>query len=140
MSNKSSAEKKYYLFDCKDFVLGRMSTRIARLLQGKNSPNFAPHKESKNFVVVINSDKLNVTGRKKDDKVYHSFSGYPGGITSRKLGEMLKKDSRKVVWNAVYGMLPKNKLRNRMMKRLFIFKDENHNLNNIEFTEEKYVH
>jgi len=128
MNKKMISEKKYYLFDCEKFFLGRMSAKIAFFLQGKNKTDYTPNKEGEYFVIVVNSDKLNVTGRKKDDKMYHSFSGYPGGITSRSLEETLKKDSRKVIWNSVYGMLPKNKLRDRMMKKMFIFKDKEHDI------------
>lgn len=121
-------KNSYYLFDCKKFILGRMATRIAFLLEGKHRPDYAPNADGKVFVIVINSDEVKVTGRKKEGKIYHSFSGYPGGISSRSLKVALQKDSRKVVFNAVYGMLPKNKLRSKMMKRMFVFKDEKHNV------------
>jgi large subunit ribosomal protein L13 len=78
--------------------------------------------------VVINSDKVRVTGNKKEKKMYHSFSGYPGGITSRTLKDKIKLDSREIISTSVYGMLPKNKLRDRMMKRLLVFKDKEHSL------------
>lgn len=121
--------KYYYLFDCKKFILGRMAAKIAFLLEGKNKACYKPNVDEKDVVIVINSDKLKVTGGKKEDKMYHSFSGYPGGVSSINLGELVKKDSRKVIQGAVYGMLPKNKMRDKMMKRLLVFKDENHGLN-----------
>jgi large subunit ribosomal protein L13 len=128
---------KYYLFNCENFLLGRMSGAIARLLQGKNSPEYAPNREADVFIIVINSDKLNVTGKKMSDKMYHTFSGYPGGISSRTMKETLEFDSRKIVWNSVYGMLPKNKLRDRMMKKMLIFKDEKHGTANSQIDEIK---
>lgn len=127
-SKKSKTARKYFLFDCDDFILGRMSTRAAFLLQGKHKPDYLPNNDQGDFVVVINSDKVRVTGNKKEKKMYHSFSGYPGGITSRTLKDKIKLDSREVISGSIYGMLPKNKLRDRMMKRLLIFKDKEHGL------------
>lgn len=130
ISEKPSVNKKYCLFNCENFVLGRMAARIAHLLQGKERPQYAPNKTGEYFVIVINSDKLNVSGRKHSHKMYHSFSGYPGGVTSRKLEEQIEKDSRKVVQNSVFGMLPKNKLRDLLMKKMLVFKDDQHNMSN----------
>lgn len=119
--------KKYHLFNAEDKILGRMSVEIARILSGRNKVDYAPHIDGGDFVVVINSEKLKVTGGKEEKKVYHSYSGYPGGIKALKLKEKMGKDSRRVIKEAVYGMLPKNKLRDKMIKRLFILKDEKHN-------------
>jgi len=127
-SKKSKTARKYFLFDCDDFILGRMSTRAAFLLQGKHKPDYLPNDDRGDFVVVVNSDKVRVTGNKKEKKMYHSFSGYPGGITSRTLKDKIKLDSREIIFASVYGMLPKNKLRDRMMKRLLVFKDKEHGL------------
>lgn len=118
--------RKYHLFDAKKQVLGRMATEIAMVLRGKNKVDFTPNIDGGDFAVVINSDNLQVTGNKMEDKMYHHFSGYPGGITSFKLKDKIEQDSRKVIEAAVYGMLPKNKLRDRMMTRLLIFKDDVH--------------
>jgi large subunit ribosomal protein L13 len=119
-------ERKYHLFDAKGKILGRMSTEAALILRGKNKVDFTPNVDGGDFVVVVNSDRVAVTGKKMDDKIYHRFSGYPGGITSVKLKEQMIKDSRKVIEHSVYHMLAKNKLRNRMMTRLLIYKDEKH--------------
>jgi len=137
MNKEKSAMNKYYLINCENFILGRMSTKIAFLLQGKDKPQYAPNKTGDCFVIVTNSDKLNVSGRKKSEKIYHSFSGYPGGITSRKLEDVLERDSRKIVWESVYGMLPKNKLRDLMMKKMLISKDDKHGVQNVEIEEIK---
>lgn len=120
-------EKKYHLFDAEGKILGRLATEIARILSGRNKVDFSPNVDGGDFVVVINSEKLKVTGNKEKKKIYHNFSGYPGGIKSLTLEEKMKRDSRKIVSEAVSGMLPKNKLRNAMIKRLFVFKNEKHN-------------
>lgn len=119
-------ERKYYLFDAKAKPIGRMATTIARVLMGKGKVTYAPHIDGGDFAVVINSDEAWVTGAKKTQKMYHRFSGYPGGITSIAFEDQLKKDSRKLVHSAVYGMLPKNKLRKPMLTRLLIYRDAKH--------------
>jgi len=119
-------ERKYHLFDASGKILGRLSTEIALILRGKNKVNFTPNIDGGDFVVVINSDKIAVTGKKMEDKIYHRFSGYPGGITSIKLKDQITKDSRKVIEHSIYNMLSKNKLRGKMMTRLLIYKDDKH--------------
>ncbi|HAV11058.1 MAG TPA: 50S ribosomal protein L13 [Candidatus Moranbacteria bacterium] len=111
-------ERKIHLFDAKGKVLGRLATEVARVLSGKNKVDYTPHVDGGDIVVVINTEKIVVTGNKMEDKIYHRFSGYPGGITSIALKDLLEKDATKVMMNAVNGMLPKNKLRDRMMTRL----------------------
>ncbi len=118
--------RKYHLFDANGKILGRLSTEVALILRGKNKVDFTPNVDGGDFVVVINSDKIAVTGKKMDDKIYHRFSGYPGGITSVKLKEQMVKDSRKVITHSIYNMLAKNKLRIPMMTRLKVYKDEKH--------------
>lgn len=118
---------KYHLFDAEGKILGRMATEIAQILRGKKKTDFTRHIDNGDAVVVINSDKIEVTGNKKKDKIYHRFSGYPGGVSSISFEDQVKKDSRKIIWGAIYGMLPKNKLRKPMLSRLFIYKDNKHN-------------
>lgn len=118
--------RKYHLFDAKKEVLGRLATEIATVLRGKNKADFTPNIDAGDFAIVINSDQLKVTGNKMEGKIYHYFSGYPGGVRDVKLKDKIVNDSRKVIEEAVYGMLPKNKLRDRMMKRLLVHKDEKH--------------
>ena len=118
--------RKYHLFDAKKKTLGRLATEIATVLRGKNKVDFTPHIDGGDIAVVINSDFIRVTGAKMEDKVYHYFSGYPGGVRDVKLKDKIAADSRKVIEEAVYGMLPKNKLRDKMMKRLKVYKDEKH--------------
>ena len=119
-------ERKTYLFDAKGKVLGRLATQVANVLSGKGKVSFTPHIDAGDSVVIINADKIVVTGNKLEGKIYHRFSGYPGGITSITLKDLLKKDATKVIMNAVNGMLPKNKLRARMMKRLHVVIGEDH--------------
>jgi large subunit ribosomal protein L13 len=126
MPKGKQINRKFHLFDAKKKVLGRMATEIATVLRGKNKADFAPNVAGGDFAVVINSDNVKVTGNKLEGKVYHYYSGYPGGVRNLKLKDALKNDSRKVVQEAVYGMLPKNKLRKPMMTRLKIYKDDKH--------------
>ncbi|MDO8529636.1 MAG: 50S ribosomal protein L13 [bacterium] len=120
--------RKYHLFDAKDKILGRLSTQMAKILSGRDKVSYAPNVDGGDFIVVINSDEIKVTGNKEEKKIYHYYSGYPGGIKSLKLKDKMKKDSKKIIREAVYGMLPKNKLRDKMIKRLLIFTDEKHDL------------
>ncbi len=111
-------ERKTHLFDANGKILGRLATEVATVLSGKKKVDYAPHIDGGDIVVITNMDKIAVTGNKLEDKIYHRFSGYPGGITSIALKDLLAKDAGKVMMNAVNGMLPKNKLRDKMMKRL----------------------
>lgn len=129
---KQPIDRKYHLFDAQGKVLGRLATQLATILIGKDKVAYAPHIDGGDFVVIINSDKIEVTGNKGKNKMYHRFSGYPGGISSINFDDQMKKDSRKVIWQAVYNMLPKNKLRGRMMRRLLINKGAEH--------EQKIIH
>lgn len=123
---KNMIDRKYHLFDAQGKVLGRLATEIATILIGKDKVAYAPHIDGGDFVVIINSDGIDVTGNKRSGKMYHRFSGYPGGITSIAFKDQLKKDSRKLIHQAVYGMLPKNSLRDRMLTRLRIYKKGDH--------------
>lgn len=117
---------KYHLLDADNKILGRLAAEAAVILRGKNKVDFVPNIDNGDAVIVINSDKIRISGNKTKSKIYHRFSGYPGGIKSIALADRLKKDSREVIREAIYGMLPKNKLRKLMIKRLFIYKDDKH--------------
>lgn len=119
-------ERKYYQFNAQGKVLGRLSTEIASTLDGKRKVDYLPNVDGGDFVVVTNSDGIIVTGNKRKDKKYFRHTGYIGGIKEITFEEQLKKDSRKIIERAVYGMLPKNKLRAKMMKRLLIYKNDEH--------------
>ncbi len=129
---KQQVNREYHLFDAQGKVLGRLATEIAGVISGKTKVDYAPHIDGGDFVVVINTDGLQVTGNKREDKMYHHFSGYPGGIRSIAFKDQMKKDSRKILHAAVYGMLPKNKLRDQMLTRLRLYKKDGH--------EEKTIH
>lgn len=119
-------KREWYLIDAKGEVLGRLATKIAVLLMGKQKVSFAPHLDSGDYVVVINASLIRVTGKKLKDKVYYRHTGYLGGLKEITLKELMKKDPKKVIWKAVEGMLPRNKLRDARLKRLKISSNEDH--------------
>lgn len=111
-------KRETHIIDATNQVLGRLASKIALLLRGKHKPNFDPSKDEGDFVIVKNVDKIKVTGKKMEKKKYFWHSGYPGGLKVRTLKELFAKDPKEVLRIAVLGMLPKNKLRKRMIKRL----------------------
>lgn len=119
-------KREWHLIDAEGKVLGRLAAQIAELLIGKNKPYYTPHLDCGDWVVVINAGKVKVTGKKLKQKIYTRYSGYPGGLKKITLEEQMAKDPRKAIHHAVWGMLPKNKLRKRRIVRLKIFVDENH--------------
>jgi len=125
-NRKNQVKKEYYLVNAKDHILGRLATKIANVLYGKNKKNFMPNLDMGDYVVIINAKDIKVTGRKIDKKIYNRHTGYPGGLKSETLKEVLEKKPEEVIRRAVKGMLPKNKLAKEALKRLKIYKDENH--------------
>lgn len=113
-----------HTIDATNKILGRFAVEIANLLRGKGKPSFVPYLDKGDEVVVINADKIKVTGKKMEQKIYYHHSQYPGGLRETKLKDMMKKDSREVIRKAVYGMLPKNKLRDQVIKKLKLYKGE----------------
>jgi large subunit ribosomal protein L13 len=125
-ANKETANKGWVIIDAEDQILGRLATATAMILRGKNKPSFTPHADCGDNVVIINAEKIRLTGNKMDDKEYISHTGYPGGqrrITPRKL--MLKKPTA-VVENAVRGMLPKNRLGRALFRNMFVYAGPEH--------------
>jgi large subunit ribosomal protein L13 len=118
--------QKWYLIDAQDRVLGRLATRIARLLSGKEKPTYLPYLDGGDYVVVINAEKILLTGKKKDQKFYHYHSGYPGGLKSIKYATLLEKNPQKVIELAIKGMLPRNKLGRAMFKKLKVYRGPQH--------------
>lgn len=112
--------------DAKNQILGRLSSKVAQKLIGKHKPYFAPHLDCGDYVVIVNSDQIKVTGTKLQKKRYYRHSGYPGGLKQQTLAKFLEKDSTKVIELAVKNMLPKNKLRSRRLNRLKIFANNQH--------------
>ena len=126
-SPKASEIKRHWRsIDLNDQVLGRAATEIAVLLIGKEKPYFVPHLDCGDYVVAINAGKVKVTGKKRKQKIYYRHSGYPGGLKQIPFERMMEKDPAKVIELAVRGMLPKNKLRDRRMRRLKVFADDKH--------------
>ena len=122
----AQVNRDWYIFDASKTPLGRLSTQIAILLMGKNKPIFTKHIDCGDYVIVINSDKLVVTGDKLTQKKYYHHSMHPGGLKEIDLQTQLTKDSTKIIERAVRGMLPVNKLRDQRLARLFIFLDNKH--------------
>lgn len=120
-------EKKWYIIDAEGVILGRLATKAARLLRGKDKTVFTPHIDTGDFVVIINADKIKVSGNKLEDKIYYSHSGYPGGLKETSLEKQMEKDSRKVIMAAVKGMLPKGRLGRKVLTKCKVFKDSEHN-------------
>jgi large subunit ribosomal protein L13 len=116
----------WYIIDADGQVLGRLATKIARILSGKDKPNYTPHIVNGDVVVVINASKIKVTGQKLTDKIYYRHTGYPGGIREISLRDQLDKDSTKVIEHAVEGMLPKNKLQAKMLQNLKVYSGADH--------------
>ena len=119
-------EREWHLIDAADQTLGRLSTRIARLLMGKHKPMFTPNQDTGDFVVVINAGKVRVTGNKAKQKLYHRHSGYPGGLKSIPFEKMMQNQPTRAVEYAVNGMLPHTRLGARMRKRLRVYAGEGH--------------
>jgi len=119
-------KRSWYLVDCKGKILGHAATEIASLLVGKNKPNYSANLDCGNTVVVVNSRLIEVSGKKEKEKLYGKYSGYPGGLKTKALWQVRKENPNEMIRRAVWGMLPKNKLRDRLVKRLWIYPDEKH--------------
>ena len=122
----SDIKRSWHLFDVEGKILGRIASEIAKVLIGKSKPYFVSHLDCGDYVVVINAEKIKVTGRKETQKKYSRHSGYPGGYREETLMELRQRNPADIIKFAVLGMLPQNKLRDRMLTRLFIFKGEEH--------------
>jgi large subunit ribosomal protein L13 len=119
-------EKKWLLLDASDKTLGRLSAKISSILMGKNKAQYTPHNDLGDYIVVINAEKVKVTGNKDIQKKYYRHSGYPGGLKSSSFSEIIEKNPEEIILKAVKGMLPKNKLSNSMISKLKVYKGENH--------------
>lgn len=119
-------ERSWHLVDLKGKTLGRICTEIAQLLMGKGKPTFSYHRDDGDYVVAINASEIQFTGRKAKDKIYYHHTAWAGHLKELTLGELMRKDARQVITHGVYGMLPKNKLRDVRMTRLKVFVDSNH--------------
>ena len=118
--------QKWYLIDCSGKKLGRLSVQIANILRGKNKPEYTPNSDVGDFVVLINAERVEISGNKSKDKIYFKHTGYPGNLKEINFQDLLNKDPEKVLRNAVKGMLPKSKLGRQMLTKLKVYSDENH--------------
>src|ERR1051325_10731155 len=125
-ANQQIVQRNWYVVDATNQTLGRMATRIAHVLRGKNKPYYTPHFDCGDYVIVINSGKIKLTGAKLDDKEYITYSGHPGGQKSESARNLIARRPNKVVEIAVKGMLPKNRLGRAMYKKLFVYEGATH--------------
>ena len=125
-AKKEEIERIWYVVDAQDKVLGRLASEVAKILRGKHKPIYTPHVDTGDHVVVINADKVRLTGDKLDKKIYYRHSGYPGGIKSATAREMMKKKPETVIEKAVRGMMPKNRLGRAMFTKLNVYKGSDH--------------
>ena len=114
-------QRQWYVIDAEDVVLGRLASQVAQLLRGKHKPVFAPHVDTGDFVVVINAEKIALTGAKREQKLAYHHSGYPGGLRATGYEELLSKNPRRAVEKAVWGMLPKNRIARQQLKKLKVY-------------------
>ena len=126
VATPENRQRDWYVVDAEGQTLGRISTRIADVLRGKHKPDFTPHCDTGDFVVVINAEKIHVTGKKRENKLYHRHSGYPGGLRTRTLNEMLARQPEEVLRKAVRGMLPRNKLGRAQLLKLKVYAGTEH--------------
>lgn len=126
MASPSTIERKWYVVDATGYTLGRLASEVAKVLRGKNKPIFTPHMDCGDYVIIVNAEKVKVTGKKLDQKVYYHHSAYVGGMKETTLREMMAKKPEKVVKLAVKGMLPKGPLGNDMMKKLHVYAGPEH--------------
>lgn len=127
MPNDNNVESKWYLVDADKQVLGRVASEVAKILSGKNKPIYSPHVDTGDYVIVINVDKIILTGKKLDQKLYRYHTGHPGGLKEIKYRDMLKNKPEEVFMHAVKGMLPKNKMGRKMLKKLRVYSGSEHN-------------
>ena len=126
MANSQTVERKWYVIDATDLVLGRLSTEAAVLLRGKHKPTFTPHVDCGDYVIIVNAEKVLLTGSKLDDKKYYRHSGYAGHLKERTARRMLELQPQKVLEKSIRGMLPKNRLGDDMYRKLFVYVGPEH--------------
>jgi len=125
-AKKEEVEHKWYVIDADGEVVGRLCTKVASMLRGKHKPSYTPHVDTGDHIIILNAEKVRFTGSKLDQKVYQSYSGYPGGQKERTAREMMQKKPIAIIENAVRGMLPKNRLGRQMFKKLFVYEGAEH--------------
>lgn len=126
MASPATIERKWYVVDATDMTLGRLAAGVASVLRGKNKPTFTPHMDTGDYVIIVNAEKIKVTGKKLDQKVYYHHSEYVGGMKETTLREMLAKKPERVIEHAVKGMLPKGPLGREMYRKLYVYAGPDH--------------
>ncbi len=126
MASPATIDRKWYVVDAADMTLGRMASEVAKVLRGKNKPIFTPHMDTGDYVIIVNAEKIKVTGKKMDQKIYYRHSDYVGGMKETKLKDKLAKKPEEVIELAVKGMLPKGPLGRQMYKKLFVYAGPEH--------------
>ena len=126
MASPATIDRKWYVVDATDMTLGRLAAEVAKVLRGKNKPIFTPHSDTGDYVIVVNAEKIKVTGKKLDQKIYYRHSDYVGGMKEATLREMLAKKPEKVIELAVKGMLPKGPLGRQMYTKLYVYAGPDH--------------
>ena len=119
-------QRAWHVIDATDVVLGRLAVQTANLLRGKHKTIFAPHVDTGDFVIIVNAEKVSLSGTKKTTKMAYRHSGYPGGLSATPIGVLLEKDARRAIENAVWGMLPKNRLGRQVLKKLKVYSGPTH--------------
>ena len=127
MANSQNVERKWYVVDATDMPLGRLASQVAAILRGKNKPTFTPHVDTGDFVIVLNTDKVVLTGKKPEQKLYTYHTGYIGGLKQVPYDRMMAEKSDLAVYEAIKGMLPKNSLGRQMLTKLRVYKGAEHN-------------
>ena len=127
MASPSTVERKWYVVDAEGKTLGRLASEVANVLRGKNKPTYTPHIDTGDYVIVVNAEKIEVTGKKLDQKIYYHHSEYVGGMKEATLREMMQKKPEFVITHAVKGMLPKGPLGRQMLKKLHVYAGPEHN-------------
>lgn len=122
----SDITRQWHVIDAEDIVLGRLAVQAATLLRGKHKPTFAPHVDGGDFVIIVNAEKVALSGNKRTDKLAYRHSGYPGGLSSIAYGDLLNKDARKAIEKSVRGMLPKNRLGDQLITKLKVYSGPEH--------------
>ncbi len=125
-ANAQNVEHNWYVVDAENMVLGRLASEIAHRLRGKHKPEYTPHVDTGDYIVVVNAEKVAVTGNKMDDKLYHHHTGFPGGLKTVNLRDLIDRHPTRAIESAVKGMLPKNKLGRAMIKKLKIYAGSEH--------------
>jgi large subunit ribosomal protein L13 len=126
VTRSKDVQREWYVVDAAGQTLGRLAARVARILRGKHKPTYSPSVDTGDFVIVVNAEKIHVTGRKLDQKIYYRYSGYPGGLKEITLRNLLQRHPTRVIEHAVRGMLPKNRLGRQMFKKLKVYAGPDH--------------